>query len=118
MGTFKLVLGILVIASFIYIGAAILPVYYANYEFTEAVKTEATMQTYTTKTEAAIQETLYQKAVSLGIPIDKDNLQVHRVGNQGNGSLSIQAPYTVRIALPGYPLALHFDASTTNVTPQ
>jgi len=118
MGTFKLVLGIFVIGAFVYIGAAILPIYYANYEFTEAVKTEATMQTYTTKTEAAVQDTLYKKAVDLGIPIQKDHLQVHRTGNQGNGSLSVEAPYTVRVNFPGYPLELNFDASTTNMSPQ
>jgi len=118
MGTLKLVLGFLVIAAFAYVGAAILPIYYANYEFTEAVKTEATMQTYTTKTEAAIQDTLYKRAADLGIPIEKDHLRVHRVGNQGNGSLSVEAPYTVRVNFPGYPLQLNFDASTVNATPQ
>jgi hypothetical protein len=118
MGTFKLVLGFLVIAVFIYLGAAILPIYYANYEFTEAVKTEATLQTYTTKTEAAIQDSLYRKATDLGIPIEKDHLRVHRIGNQGNGSLSVEAPYTVRVNFPGYRLELNFDASTTNATPQ
>ena len=118
MGTVKLILGIIVIASFVYIGAAILPVYYANYEFTDAVKTEATMQTYTIKTEAAIQDTLYKKAVELEIPIEKENLKVHRTGNQGNGSLSVEAPYVVHVSLPGYPMDLHFDSSTLNVTPQ
>jgi len=118
MGTFKLVLGILVIGAFVYIGAAILPIYYANYEFSEAVKTEATMQTYTTKTEAAIQDTLYRKAADLGIPIEKDHLRAHRTGNQGNGSLNVEAPYTVRVNFPGYPLELNFDASTSNMTPQ
>jgi hypothetical protein len=118
MGTVKLILGIIVISSFVYIGAAILPVYYANYEFTEAVKTEATMQTYTIKTEAAIQDTLYKKAVELEIPIEKENLKVHRTGNQGNGSLSVEAPYIVHVNLPGYPMDLHFDSSTQNVTPQ
>jgi len=118
MGTFKLVLGLFVIGAFVYVGAAILPVYYANYEFTEAVKTEATMQTYTTKTEAAIQDSLYKKAMDLGIPIEKERLRVHRTGNQGNGSLSVEALYVVRVNFPGYPLDLHFDSSTSNLTPQ
>ena len=118
MGTVKLVFGFVVIASFVYIGAAILPIYYANYEFTEAVKTEATMQTYTIKTEAAIQDTLYKKAMDLNIPIEKERLKAHRTGNQGNGSLSVEAPYTVKVSFPGYPLELNFDSSTSNVTPQ
>jgi hypothetical protein len=118
MGTIKLVLGVSVIAVFVYISAAIIPIYYANYEFTEAVKTEATMQTYTTKTEAAIQDTVYKKAVDLGVPIEKARLQVHRTGNQGNGSLTIEAPYTVSVNFPGYPLVLNFDSSSTNASPQ
>ena len=118
MGTVKMLLGFLVMGVIAYIGVAILPVYYANYQFTDAVRNEAVAQTYTTKSEAAIQDTIYRKAVDLGVPIEKDQLRVHRVGNQGNGSLSVEAPYTVKVDLPGYPLEIKFDASTTNGTPQ
>ena len=118
MGTAKLLSGFFVIGVIVYIGVVILPVYYANYRFADIVRTETVAETYSTKSEEAIQDSLYRKAVDLGVPIEKDQLRVHRTGNQGNGSLSVEAPYTVKVDLPGYPLELHFDASTTNGTPQ
>ena len=62
MGTVKLVFGLLVIVTAIYLGAELVPVYYANYEFQDVIRTEATLETYTTKPEAEIQNTIYKKA--------------------------------------------------------
>jgi hypothetical protein len=45
----KMVFGIGVIAIAIYLGTLFIPVYYANYEFEDSIKNEATLQTYTTK---------------------------------------------------------------------
>jgi hypothetical protein len=100
MGTIKMVFGIILILTCIFVGAQLIPVYYANYEFQDVVKTEATLETYTTKPEADIQEMLYKKAQSLQIPLNKD-----------------QAPYIVHVDLPGYPMDLHFDPSTENTSP-
>ena len=47
----------------------------------------------------------------------KDQIKVQRHGTQGTGSLTIRAPYTVHLDLPGYPVDLHFDASTENKSP-
>jgi hypothetical protein len=117
MGTVKLVIGIMVIVVGIYVGAALVPVYYANYQFQDVIKTEATLETYTTKPEADIQQTVLKKAQELDIPLTKDQIRVQRHGSTGTGSLSIQAPYTVHVDLPGYPLDLHFDPSTENKSP-
>ncbi len=117
MGTIKLIFGILVIGGGIYLGAELIPVYYANYEFADVVKTEATVQTYTTKPEAEIQDTIYKKARELDIPLEKEHIRVRRSGSQGTGTLTIEAPYTVHVEIPGYPLDLHFDPSTLNKSP-
>jgi len=117
MGTVKLILGVFIIGTGIYLGAELIPVYYANYEFADVVKTEATMQTYTTKPEGEIQDSIYKKARELDIPLDKDHIKVRRTGSQGTGTLTIDAPYTVHIDIPGYPLDLHFDPSTLNKSP-
>ena len=37
-----------------------------------------------------------------------------RNGVTGTGSISIEAPYTVHVNLPGYPLDLNFNASARN----
>jgi hypothetical protein len=117
MGTLKLLLGIFVIVGSVVLGAELIPVYYANYQFEDIVKTEATLQTYTTKPETEIQENLFKKAQELQIPLSKDQIKVTRHGTTGTGSLSIRAPYVVHVDLPGYPLDLHFDPSTENHSP-
>lgn len=117
MGTVKMVFGLLVIVAGCYVGAMLVPVYYANYQFQDAIKTEATLQTYTTKPEADIQMTIFKKAQDLDIPLNKEQIKVQRRGNTGVGSLSIQAAYNVHVDLPGYPVDLHFDPSTENKSP-
>ena len=113
----KMVIGIAVIAVAIYLGVQLVPVYYANYQFKDAVANEATLETYTTKPEAAIRDSIYKIAQDDGIPIDKDKIKVQRSGTTGTGTLLIAAPYTVHIDLPGYPMDLHFDVSSDNKSP-
>jgi len=117
MGTIKLIFGLLVIVTAVYVGAELIPVYYANYEFQDAVKTEATLQTDTTKPEVEIQDTIFKKAQDLQIPLGKEQIKVSRRGTIGTGSLAIRAAYVVHIDFPGYPVDLHFDASTDNHSP-
>jgi hypothetical protein len=113
----KLVFGILVIVVAIFLGVQLVPVYYANYQFKDAVNTEATLETYTTKPEADIRDAIYKKAQEDGIPIEKDQIKVQRTGTVGTGTLLIAAPYTVHVDIPGYPMDLHFDVSSDNKSP-
>jgi hypothetical protein len=117
MGTFKLIFGIFIIATGVYLGSTLIPIFYDNYEFADVIKTEATLQTYTTKTENDIQDSIFKKAQELSIPLRKDQIRVQRRGPQGTGSLTINAAYTVHVDLPGYPMDLHFDPSTENKSP-
>lgn len=117
MGTIKMILGLFVIALGVYLGAEMIPVYYANYEFQDVIKTEATLQTYTTKPESEIQTMIYKKAQDLSIPLNREQIKVARRGTTGTGTLTISAPYTVHLDLPGYPMDLHFDPSTENKSP-
>jgi len=113
----KLLLGIFVIALAAYLGIQLIPVYYENYQFKDAVSTEATLETYTTKPEADIREFVFKKAQELDIPISKDAIKVQRTGTVGTGTLTISAPYSVHVDLPGYPMDLHFDVSSDNKSP-
>ena len=117
MGSIKLLFGLTVIVVSVYLGAELVPVYYANYEFQDTIKTEATLQTYTTKPEAEIQQMIFKKAQDLQIPLNKEQIKVQRHGTTGTGSLTIRAPYVVHLELPGYPMDLHFDPSTENKSP-
>jgi hypothetical protein len=113
----KLIFGVLIIAASIYLGVQFVPPYFENYQFGDFVKNEATLETYTSKPEADIRDTVFKKAQDLDIPISKDAIKVQRQGVGATGSVSIQAPYTVHLNLPGYPVDLHFDASNINKSP-
>lgn len=110
----KMAVGIFAIVVVVYLGAELIPPYFANYEFEDAIKTEAQMATYSSKSEEAIRESMFKKAQDLDIPVTKEQIKVHRVGVQNAGSVNIEVPYVVHINLPGYPLDLNFDPATQN----
>lgn len=114
MGTIKMFLALFLIGGGVYVGAKIIPPYFENYQFKDAVKNEATLDTYTSKNENDIRTAIFRKAQDLEIPITEEQIHVQRQGMQGSGLIIIRAPYVVHIDLPGYPMDLHFDASTEN----
>jgi hypothetical protein len=117
MGSIKLIIGLAVIVGAVYLGAELIPPYFANYEFEDAVKNEAMINTYNTKPEDLIREELFRRAQDLDIPVTKEQIKVHRTGSTGTGSLTIETRYTVHVDLPGYPLDLQFEPSTRNKSP-
>jgi hypothetical protein len=114
MGSFKLVLGICVMVGTVYLIGMLAPPFFSNYQFEDAIKTIAQMNTYSSKSEDAIREEIFKKAQELDVPIAKERIKIVRTGSAYAGSVSIDAPYTVHLNLPGYPLDLNFDPSSSN----
>ena len=114
MGSFKLVLGIGAIVATVYLIGMLAPPFFSNYQFEDSIKTIAQMNTYSSKSEDAIREEIFKKAQELDVPVTKEQIKIVRVGSAYAGSISIEAPYTVHLNLPGYPLDLNFDPSSTN----
>jgi hypothetical protein len=114
MGTIKLFFGIFLIGASIYMGVELVPPYYSNYEFQDAIKAEALNSTYSPKSEADIRDAVFKLAQGYSIPIAKEGIKVQRSGAQNSGSIDIDAPYIVHLDLPGYPFDLHFDPNTQN----
>jgi hypothetical protein len=114
MGSFKLVVGLLTIGAVVYLIAELAPPFFSNYQFEDVIKTEAQMGTYSTKSDDIIRDEVFKKAQELDVPIVKEQIKIRRVGSAYAGSVSIEAPYTVHLNLPGYPLDLNFDPSSTN----
>lgn len=110
----RLVMGILVLVVAVIGGVAFVPPYWANYQFEDAIKTEALMSTNSSKSEDAIRDTVFKRAADLDIQLDKEKIIVHHVGENGTGSVTIEAPYSVTVNLPGFPVTLNFDPQTTN----
>lgn len=114
MGTLKAFLGIFIIVAAVYVCAKLAPPYFNNYEFKDAVKDEALRDSYSPKNEGQIRDAIFKLAQQDDIPISEDQILVQRTGMQFNGTVAIQAIYVVHVDLPGYPVDLHFDASTQN----
>lgn len=114
MSTIKMFLSLFAIGCAVYVGAKIIPPFFENYQFQDAVRNEATLDTYSTKNESDIRTAVFRKAQDLDIPITEEQIRVQRQGGLGSGLIIIRAPYIVHVDLPGYPMDLHFDASTEN----
>ena len=113
MGTLKLVFGIFVMVAAVYLIAMLAPPFFSNYQFEDAIRTEAQMDTYTPrpKTHPRLR---FQESTGFGCSGLREQIKVQRSGSAYNGSVSIEAPYTYISSLPGYPLDLDFDPSSTN----
>ena len=114
MGSLKLVTGIFVMVAAVYLIAVLAPPFFSNYQFEDAIRTEAQMDTYNTKTEDQIRDAIFRKAQDLDVPVSREQIKVQRTGVTGTGSISIEAPYIVHVSLPGYPMDLNFDPSSRN----
>jgi hypothetical protein len=110
----KLAFGVAVIVAVVVLGATILPPFFNNYQFEDAISTEALAATYSSKSDEDIRGIVYKKAKEMDIPITPEQIKVHRAGSQGTGTLVIEANYTVHVEVPGYPLDLDFHAATKN----
>ena len=114
MGSLKLVFGLFTIVAVVYLTAELAPPFFANYQFEDVIKTEAQMGTYSNRSDDALRDEIYKKALELDVPIAKDQIKIRRVGSAYAGSVSIEAPYSVHLNLPGYPLDLNFNPSSSN----
>lgn len=114
MGTIKLFFILGMLGAAVYVGALILPPYFANYQFQDDIESEAKLSTYSTKSEDAIRDEIFKKAQDLEIPVAKDQIKVQRSGQQGTGTVYIGTQYIVHVDLPGYPMDLTFQPETKN----
>lgn len=114
MATLKLIFGVAVFLGLGLVGIKVIPPFFANYQFEDAIKTEATQSTYSTRSEDDVRESIIKQARSYDIPLTPKQVHVTRVGTYGAGTLSIDAEYSVPIELPGYSTTIDFHPSSKN----
>jgi YbbR domain-containing protein len=110
MDRLKALIGVLLVVAAFYAAWMLLPPYINNYQFQDDIQNEALINTYSSKTEQDIRNTLAKKAAEYGIPLKAEQINVQRSGAE----LSIWADYTVHVDLPGFPLDLKFHPATKN----
>lgn len=114
MPTLKMILGLAVVVAMFIVGWAIVPAYFNNYEFEDALKNEALQATYSSRSEEEIRDVIVKRARDFDIPLTSKQVRVSRTGIYGSGSLLIEANYSVPVNLPGYQTTLEFHPSTKN----
>ncbi|MFZ3265160.1 MAG: hypothetical protein WA172_14245 [Terriglobales bacterium] len=114
MATLKLVLGFGVFVAMIMAGIKVVPPFFSNYEFEDALKEEALQSTYTSRSEEDIRKAVIKHAHEYDIPLTPQQIKVSRIGGFGTGTLTIEAEYSVPVDLPGYSTTLNFHPSSSN----
>jgi hypothetical protein len=114
MATLKLIFGIGLFLALGLVGLKVIPPYFANYELEDAIKTEATQSTYSTRTEDDVRDAVIKTARNYDIALTPKQVKVTRIGGFGTGTLNIQIDYSVPLDLPGYSGTLEFHPSTQN----
>lgn len=110
MKTIKALMGLAILVIAVYVGWTMIPPYFNNYKLEDVIADEARINTYSTKSEDAMRDTVVQKAKDLDIPLTADNVTVKR----GGGTVAIEVNYTVHLDYPIHPVDLHFQTTTKN----
>ena len=108
----NLILTLLIIGCMVFAGVKVIPVYFANYQFQDAIESESrfALTGYPKKGPEDVRDDVWQKAQELSIPAQKEDIQV----NVSNGSVSISLDYSVPIDLAVYQFALQFHPHADN----
>jgi hypothetical protein len=115
MGTFKLVLGFVVIVLVAYSGFQIAPVEMANYSFEDDLKQVALVGASTpTKTDDDLRNMVVLKAKDHDIQLTPEQVTVQRIGTPGAPAVYVAADYNSTVNLPGYSYTFHFTPSSGN----
>ncbi len=114
MATLKLIFFMAIFGLVGLVGLKVIPPYFSNYELEDAMKTESVQATYSTRSEDDIRDSIIKQARTLDIALTPKQVKVTRVGGFGNGSLNIEAEYSVPIELPGYSTTLDFHPASKN----
>jgi hypothetical protein len=108
MKTIKALAGVGLVVAMIYVAFQLIPPYFNNYQFQDAIESEARLASYSTKSEQEIREFIAKKAKEFDVPLTAEQINVQRTGS----GVDIWAKYTVHVDLPGYPLDLKFEPAT------
>jgi len=88
----RLFIGILFVVVAIVIGVSFIPPFWANYQFEDAIKTEALMATNSTKSEDAIRDSVFKRAQDFGVPLDKEKIKVQHIDRMALAQSPLKRP--------------------------
>jgi hypothetical protein len=110
----NLLVTLVVLAAMAISAVKIVPLYVENYQFQDAINTEAqyALTGYPRKTEDDVRQEIWKKAQDLGIPAKPEDIQLE----MSNGTVSIALDYSVPVDLYVYQFTLQFHPHADNHT--
>lgn len=118
-GKFASLFILFIFAAAVYIGIKVVPAYVNNYEFQDAIETEARFALANRKGLDDIVTDVYKKVRELDLPIDKKDIHVrYPAPEAGVASIcEIDVQYTVSVEfIGGYTIQLNFHPHADNHT--
>jgi len=112
----NVILMLLVLGAMIFTAVKIVPVYFANFQFQDAIQTEAkfALTGYPKKSLDDLRDDIYKKALDLDIPATRDDIRI--VVDPSAGKVDIGLDYSVPIDLKVYQFTLQFHPHADNHT--
>ena len=110
----NLIITLLILGSMVFAAVRVVPVYFANYQFQDAIESESrfALTGYPKKSIEDVRDDVWQKAQELSIPVRKDDIRI----DETNGSVTISLDYSVPIDLAVYQFTLNFHPHADNHT--
>ena len=109
MKIFRGILGVFIAVAVLYVGVQVIPPYFHNYQFQDAIENTARFTGVDTAiTPEDIRQKAFKSAQEYDIPITAEQINVTRNGTE----VAIWADYTIHLDLPVRPLDLEFHPST------
>ena len=103
-GKIGCILWLLLLIVGIVIAWTLIPIKMKSVEFYDFIEDQAAVATYSRDAEA-MKKRILAKANELDIPLDKDKLEVTRIGDR----IRIKASYTIPAEFPGYTYYWKFE---------
>ncbi len=108
----SLVITLMIMAAMIFTAVKVVPVYFANYQFQDAINSESrfALTGYPKRTIEDVRDDIYKKAQELQIPAKREDIQV----SMQSGYVNISLDYSVPIDLSVYQFSLQFHPHADN----
>jgi hypothetical protein len=110
MGKAKALIGILIVVSAFYVAWNMIPPYFNNYQFQDALDDIARKNSYTTLTDDDIKKIVIAKAGDESIRLKEEQVQITRTRD----GLGITVKYHIHVDMVVHPVDLDFVANSLN----
>ena len=115
MGTFKALVGFLVVILVVIALFQVAPPIMANFSFQDDLRQVAMMAgANPNKTDDDVRNDVLRRAKEHDLPITEKQVTVQRILTPGLMAVYVAADYSVTINLPGYTFDMHFNPTSGN----